>query len=265
MKKYFALLSYEFKNLFKDKMNAFMIVYPFLMLFITGFLMPKITEMSNDAQTSMIVLVISFMFSLLLGSFVGGVLLGFSLLDSKDERTLNTVAVTPASIKGYILFKSIYCTVLSFLSNIIIIYGLKLLARDAYTIPIMNINLLDRINAYHIFTFSIVNSLITPAMALIIATIAKNKVEGFMFVKGGGMILMLPLLMMLEAFSGAKQYILGIMPNFWSVKAIYNVVMGSTSQYDISFLLYMIIGSVMSILFSILFYRLFNKKIQILT
>ena len=265
MKKYFALLSYELKNLSKDKMNVFMIFYPFIMLFLTGFLVPKALQGSNDPNTSMYVLIVLFLFSLLLGCFVGGILLGFSLLDNKDEKTFNNISVTPASIKGYVIFKSIYSTVLSFISNLIIVLGLKLLARDAYTIAALNINLLDNISTFQIIVFSAVNSLITPALALVIAAMAKNKVEGFMFVKGGGTILMLPILMMLETFKDGKQYILGILPNFWSIKPLYNLALNINSSYNMPFWLYMLIGGIFSILLSIVFYKMFTKKLQVTT
>lgn len=265
MKKYFALLSYELKNLTKDKMNMFMILYPLVMLFVTGFLTPKITAMSNDAYASMYILIVMFLMSLVLGCFVGGVMLGFSLLDNKDERTFNSISVTPASIKGYVIFKSVYCTVFSFISILFMVFGLKLLARDAYTVQALGINILDNINTLQIFVFALVNSLITPAIALVIAAIAKNKVEGFVFVKAGGLVLMLPLLMMLPAFDGIKQYILGILPNFWSVKALYNIALANSSQYNLPFIIYMVIGGVFSILLAVVFYKMFTRKLQIQT
>jgi fluoroquinolone transport system permease protein len=265
MKKYLALLSYELKNLSKDKMNMFMILFPFFILFISGFVIPKIVSLSGDPQVSVYVLVLTLIFSFVMGCFVGGVMLGFSLLDNKDERTFNSISVTPASIKGYVVFKSVYSTVFSFLGNLIIIFGLKLLARDAYNTEALGINMLDNINVVHVLVFSLVNSLITPAIALIIAAIAKNKVEGFVFVKSGGLILMLPMLMMLDAFRGVRQYILGIMPNFWTVKALYNIALGDNSQYNLPFFVYMVIGAVFSLLLAVLFYRLFNKKLQIQT
>lgn len=265
MKKYFSLLSYELKNLFKDKMNMFMIFYPFLMLFITGFLAPKIVSQSNDPLSSMYILIIMFMFSLVIGCFVGGILLGFSLLDNKDEKTFNSISVTPASIKGYVLFKSVYCTVFSFLSNLIMLFGLKIFAREAYTVEILNMNIIDNISVPQVFIFSLVNSLITPAIALAIAAIAKNKVEGFVFVKAGGMLLMLPILLMLDAFKGLGQYFLGILPNFWSVKAIFNIAINDTSANNLPFMVYMVIGGVFSILISIYFYSIFRKKIQVTT
>lgn len=265
MKKYFSLLTYELKNITKDKMNMFMIFYPFVMLFITGFLTPKIIEGSDDPVASMYILLIMFLLSLVVGCFVGGVMLGFSLLDGKDERTFNSIAVTPASIKGYVLFKSVYCSVFSFISNLILIFGLKLIAKDAYNITLLNINLLENITTFHIFIFAAVNSLITPAIALIIAAIAKNKVEGFVFIKAGGMVLMLPILMILDAFDGARQYILGILPNFWSIKALFNVALQNNASGNLPFIVYMLIGGVFSIALAVLFYKIFSKKIQVLT
>ena len=57
----------------------------------------------------------------------------FLLLDHKDEHTLNTIAVTPVGVSGYLKFKMVYILDVSCRkhSNS---FGTKLIAGDKYTI-----------------------------------------------------------------------------------------------------------------------------------
>lgn len=268
MSKYLSLLKYELKNTVKDRMNLFMICYPFLMLFLTGFLIPEIISRSN---TSLIaagsVNIMLFVMNITVGAMMGGYLFGFSFIENKDEKTFNSIAVTPASIKGYILFKSIYGTALSFVGNLIILFGLMLIAKDKLTVfdGIGAVSLFDRLKAYHIVVIAFTNSLLTPALAMVIASFAKNKVEAFVLVKAGGIIIFLPILMMLKFFDGATQYILAPLPHFFAAKAAYNLVSGNTNAANLNFWLYNLIGAAYTIAITAASYLNFNRKLQITT
>jgi len=268
MGKYLSLLKYELKHAFKDSMNLFMLFYPLLMAFVTGFLVPKVVGLTNANPIVASYLYLSmFLITLTIGSIVGGVLLGYSLIESKDEKTINSVAVTPASIKGYVLFKSIYCTLISLIGTIVMIYAIKLLGGANFAVmtsagisPVF-----DHFSDVQILVFSLVNSLLTPAFALVMAAIAKNKVEGFVIMKSSGIFFILPVLMMLPFFSGTPQYILGVLPHFWCLKAVYNSLIQSPSGADLPFWLYQIIGALYTLAFAVGAYALFNRKLQITT
>ncbi|NLT18535.1 MAG: hypothetical protein GXY10_03915 [Clostridiales bacterium] len=268
MTKYFSLLKYELKNLTKDSMNLFMLFYPILMAFITGFLAPKIANLTNtNPLVSSYIYLVLFLMSLTIGPLIGGVMLGFSLIESKDERTINSVAVTPASIKGYVAFKSIYCTIISFFGNIAMIYAIKLFSGDTLNIITFGgmSGLFDNFGLWKILLFSFSNSLLTPAAAMIMAAISKNKVEGFVVMKSSGIIFILPVLMLLPFFNGGNQYILAFLPHFWGAKSVYNSLVLSQSSADISFVLYNIIGIVYSAIFIVGSFWIFNRKLQVST
>lgn len=268
MSKYIALIKYEIKNALKDRITLFMILYPFLMLFVTGFFVPEILSRTNtDIIATSYTNTIMLLMNITIGSMMGGFLLGFSFIENKDEKTFNTIAVTPASLKGYIVFKSIYYSILAIIGNIIIFFGLVLLAKNKLLVfnGITTVSLFENIKLYHLAVIAIVNGLLTPAFAMVIASIAKNKVEGFVFVKFGGIILMLPLLMMLEFFNGGTQYILAFLPHFWCTKALYNIALNNTNQANLSFWLYNLIGLIYTIGITIIAYGYFNRKLQITT
>jgi len=265
MKKYLVLLRYEFKTLVKDPMNLFMLIYPFVILLLCGWMIPAILERTNASNNaSAITLLISFALCVSSGGYMTGTMLGFSLLENRDENTLVSIAVTPMSLKGYTAFKSIYAFVFSFLGNLIMVAGLKLFASDAYVIVygIFGISLLGNISYFEIIIFSLVAALIVPFFGGIFAAIAKNKIEGFALMKTGGLIIMVPMLCLIPAFAGGWQYAVGIAPNFWPMKALLNLAMRSTNSADINFWWYMAIGTVYQITLSVIALKIFLKKAE---
>ncbi len=264
MKKYWSLLKYEFKTLLKDSMNLFMLFYPLLMLFICGFLLPEILSRTgaDDTNAKTITLLIGFSLILSLGGYIMGAMLGFSLLENKDENTLESIATTPITIKGYTNFKTVYAYVLSIIGNFVMLGGLKLIASDRYEVLYrgITIRLLDDLSWLNVAVFSVVSSLMVPTIALIIASIAKNKIEGFAFMKSGGFFIMIPLLALLNAFQDWKQYLLGIIPNFWTIKPLLNDVMPGSNPVDLPFWAYMAIGAIYMIVLAILMQKLFLKR-----
>jgi fluoroquinolone transport system permease protein len=268
MKKYLNLLRYELKSILRDRMNAFMFIYPVIMLIMSIYLFPFIFG-RPDLQNSSIEITMVLIIVMLLGFgyVIGGALLGFSLLDNKDEDTLQTIAVTPVGKSGYIKFKLIYTYVISIVSTIIILSGIKIFALDAYALEIevgLSIKLFNYITHFEIFIYALSSSLLVPTLGLFISGLAKNKVEGFAYMKSSGMLMLIPMFVLLEAFKGPKQYILGIFPNFWATQGVLvkilpglNLVSG---DYNLNFYLYMLVGAAVSIFYSVLAYRFFIKR-----
>lgn len=267
MRKYLSLLKYEMKTIVKDPMNLFVLVFPFFILFFTGYLLPVILERTTtpDSNAAMITLLIAFVIALALGGYMGGVLLGFSLLENRDEKTLLNIAVSPVTVSGYAIFKIIYSYIIGVLGNLIMFGGLILFAKDHYVVTIygVEIGLLDGFEFWHVIVFSLVSALFVPTVALILPLIAKNKIEGFATMKLGGFIVMLPTLALLDAFVDWKQYFLGIIPMFWPLKAILNIALSSTNTANLSFWGYMLIGAGFQVALSILCFRVFIKKIDL--
>jgi len=265
MKKYLSLVKYEFKTIVKDLMNLFILLYPILMLFICGFLLPAIVQRTSpsDPNAQALILLIGFVLVISLGGFMTGAMLGFSFLDNRDENTLLNIAASPVTVSGYATFKIIYTYILAILGNIFMVGGLKLLASESYVVNYggVTIGLLDNITYGHIIIFAIVSSLIVPFVALILGAFAKNKIEGFAMIKGGGLFVMIPMLILLESFQDAKQYIFGIFPNFWPMKAVLNLVLGTQNVANMNFWLYMLIGAVYPIILGILALKMFIKKL----
>jgi len=194
------------------------------------------------------------------GSFFLAAMATFLLLDHKDEHTLSTIAVTPVGASGYLKFKLAYIYLMSVVGTIVILIGTKLIAGDKYTI--LGKSIFDNISIFHIVSFAMVNELLTPALGLAQAAFAKNKVEGFAYIKGTGILALAPALMILEAFQGGLQYVLGIFPNFWAIKGMLLKLMPFENSADLSYPVYLLIGGVYNIILLIAAYRFFLKKAQ---
>lgn len=267
MRKYMSLLKYELKNIFKEPMSLFILFFPFIMLFILGFLLPGILDKvtTPDSNATTITLLIGFVTMLAMGGYMGGLLLGFSLIDNRDEKTLINIAVSPVTVSGYTIFKIIYSYVIAVLGNLVMLGGLVLFCKDQYVVFYqgVEIGLLANYNIWEILIYSVVSALFVPTVALTLAIVAKNKIEGFAFMKMGGLILMLPALSLLNAFQDWKQYFLGIVPMFWPIKAILIESLQLQNDANLSFTLYMIIGIVIQLAMSMLFFRLFTKKMDL--
>jgi len=264
MKKYLSLLKYEFKTIVKDSTNLFMLFYPFVLVLLLGVVIPLAMDKIEDQNSTTITLLIVLSAALSVGAFMIGALLGFSLIENKDEKTILNISVTPIKVSGYALFKIIYTYLFAIIGNIVIIGGLKLIASNDYVVNINNteIFLLDNLPWIKVVIFSFVGSLLVPMVALVLASFAKNKIEGLVFVKSGVILMLIPTLSLLGLFSGAKQYILGIAPNFWTVKAMLNVATMSVDKSDLNFYLYMLIGAIYSIVISVFSLKLFLKRLN---
>ena len=140
--------------------------------------------------------------------------------------------------------------------------GLKLLASEHYVITIgaQSISLLDNISVVQMLVFSLVNSMLVPVIASLIGGFAKNKIEGFAFVILGGFLVMVPALTLIPAFTNSLQYVLGILPNFWALKAVLNEATNSYHQANLPFYGYMLIGAFYQILLMIASLRFLLKR-----
>ncbi|MFW5838465.1 MAG: hypothetical protein ACOCP4_07270 [Candidatus Woesearchaeota archaeon] len=261
MKKYLNLLKFEFKNILRDKMTLILLIYPFLIMLLGAYLIPAILERTNASGSGeeVAILIIIIVFAVL-APFITSALLGFTLLDNRDENTLVTIRVTPISLKGYIMFKSIYAYILSVNATFWVIYGTKLLSGDSYTV--MGKNLFDAFTISNTLFYSVIVSLFTPVFGLFVSAFARNKVEGFAYLKGSGLFIMIPVLSVLNAMQDARQYILGIIPLFWPVKGLMVDANLLTNDANLPVLLYMIIGALYMILLICLSYKVFENKVS---
>ncbi len=231
-----SLTRTEFKNIYRDQFLLFICILPIFISILFRFALPQIRELTlpyfdlADYYDPFLCILI-----LLVPSFFGWII-GFIILDDRDEDILSYLSVTPIGKSGYLWFKILLPLLLSIPLAIISLY-------------IVNIK---SIELNKILPIIILASLEAPYFALFLGTFANNKVEGLATAKLANIILMGALVPFFIKSNWA--YLAGIFPTFWIAKAW----LAKGNIYYI----YLIIGIIhhLFVIWLMLYY--FNKKIK---
>jgi fluoroquinolone transport system permease protein len=129
-----------------------------------------------------------------------GAIIGFLVLDQRDDNTITALQVTPLTLSGYLSYRVAMPTVLGVLVTM-------------FVVPVSG---LVQINAFSLLFAALAGALFAPLSALFLAAFAENKVQGFALMKGGGVIFM-PVIL---AYFVAEpwQMVFGLIPVYWPVK-----------------------------------------------
>lgn len=237
-----TVIKAELRNMVRDKMYRFFAIYPIILGFIGYLLIPYI---DNRVPETSLVPEIIVMFLILMTAYVFGALMGFTLLDDKDDKVLMSLKITPISVKYYVVTK----LVISFFFGII-----------ATIIFVVATNFLPDAALWEIVLITIVSSLQAPGVALIVNSFANNKVEGFVIMKLSGMILILPVV----AFFVIEwqEIFLAFAPGFWSARMI-EMELVPGLDYNFTFVIYFIIGVIYNMGLLYLLLKLYVRKSNI--
>ncbi len=188
-------------------------VFPLLIVVLVRWLVPYITE--KQAPWFDLVpfypLIISY-FLVLLIPLMFGVVIGFLLLDERDDQTLTALQVTPLPLDSYLMYRIALPFMLSVLTAVV-------------AVPLTG---LVQVPFLPLLLVSLLASLEAPIFALALASIAENKVQGFALMKGSGVILLAPVAAYFVP--SGLQLLFGIIPTYWPVKAFW-VAAGGGSRY----------------------------------
>lgn len=206
-----ALSLADLRNIRRDSLLQFVLIYPFLLGIVMRWLIPFVTDALADRYdiTQFYHLLAGF-FGLLIVPALVGIAIGFLLLDERDDRTLSALQVTPLSPGAYLVYRLALPVVVSFLSVLIVM-------------PLMNIVVVD---TWRLLPMMVMAALEAPMFALLLATLAKNKVQGLAIMKAAGLTLIVPFVSWFVPTPW--QWLLGIMPTFWPVKSYWLMANGET-------------------------------------
>lgn len=234
------LLKHELKNIFRDKMYTFLAIYPIIMAVIAYFLVPYLEENSPGLASDIVVLVF-----ILLNGFMFGAITGFTLLDDQDDKVLLSLRITPISVKYYVLLK----LVISYLLGIFATFILLLLSGFLASSTFLDITYII-----------ILTPLQGPLFALLINSLASNKVEGFVIMKLSGIILLIPIAALF--LTKWTELFLGIIPGFWTSRIISMQLIEQDYFLKYSFI-YFILGIFVHLVVGYLLFKLYQRKTQI--
>jgi fluoroquinolone transport system permease protein len=230
-----ALGPIDAKSVRRDPLLRWLIFYPLLLAALIRWSAPilrlhLITRLNFDLQPYYPLLM---SFVVLMTPMLAGTVIGFLLLDQRDDQTLTALQVTPLSLGGYFTYRIAVPTALSF----------------AITIALFPITNLLELSPVELVAVAASSCLIAPLYALFLGTVAQNKVQGFALTKALGVLLVPPLIAYFVR--SPWQLLFGLDPLYWPAKFLWSVSSGNHAW------IYWLIGALLhSILLRFLMYRL---------
>ena len=193
----------DIRNVRRDSMTSWMIFIPIIMALILRWGVPPLNahliEQYNFDLVEYYPVLLAYFF-VGLCPMVFGVVIGFLLLDEKDDNTLTALQVTPLPLNSYLLYR---ITI-----PIILTIGLMFVI-----FPLAN---LTPFSTRTILLSAIAAAPMAPMLALALASIAQNKVQGFALMKLIGIVLFVPIL---AYFAPAGwELAFGFVPTYWPMK-----------------------------------------------
>lgn len=149
-------------------------------------------------------------FFLMMPPALVGMIVGFLLLDERDDRTLAALLVTPMPLSTYLWYRVSAPLVTGILATLV-------------CYPIAGLVPIDVANLLVIATLA---SFTGPITALFLVAFAENKVAGFALVKILNLINVLPIAAYFLGFPW--QLAGGIVPGFWPMKMLWLATAGDT-------------------------------------
>lgn len=231
----------DLKNVQRDSLLRWMGVYPLLIALMLRWGVPWLaTQLARQYQvdiTPYYGLGMSFMLEMM--PLLSGMVVGFLLLDQRDDQTLTALQVTPLTINGYLIYRISIPMVLSVLTTLLVFPIAGLI--QAPLVPLVLI--------------ALGAAPLAPIYALFLAAFAENKVQGFALVKAAGVVMIPPTIAYFVAMNW--QLVFGLIPTYWPAKAFWAWLAG-----EANFWLYLLIGLVYQMGLLVLLLRRFNSVMR---
>ena len=169
---------------------------------------------------------------------MAGMVIGFLLLDERDDQVLTALMVTPTPLAGYLTYRILLPLALGWLITLVVY-------------PLAGLAELKWIDLFAVAGLAACNG---PVTALFLAAFAENKLTGFALVKILNSINMVPVLAYFAP--GAWQLLAGVVPAFWPMKMLWLAAAGQ------SYFLYGLAGVVVNAAAILLLLRRFDTVLH---
>ena len=238
MKKFVTLAWGDLKNISRDSFLVMIYCIPIFIAVLFHFGIPLVSRLVSQwlDLTEYYRFIMSFL-AFITPSFVG-MIMGFILLDERDEDILSYIAVTPLSKAGYLGYRIISPMFISIIVTYLVLF-------IAHLSPVPVIRLIPVV---------IMAAMEAPILALFLAAFANNKVEGLAVYKLTSLIYLAPAVGYFIKSGWA--YLAGILPPFWISKAF----LASYEPYA-GYWLFIVAGFVIHLIFIHLMLNRFNERI----
>jgi fluoroquinolone transport system permease protein len=199
-----ALGPIDLRNVRRDPLLGWILLMPLLVAVVLRLAMPPLAqalwEQLSFDLTPYYPMILSF-FVIMMQPLMVGMVIGFLLLDERDEGTLTALQVTPLGLPAYLAYR------------VLVPMGITMTLLFV-AFPLAG---LGTLNFTHIFVAALVSAPLAPLLALVLAALAQNKVQGFAVLKGIGALLSVPPALA-YFISPPWQWAFGVFPTFWPMK-----------------------------------------------
>jgi len=138
-----------------------------------------------------------------------------SLVDEREKRTLDALLVTPATMSDVLVGKGAFATVLAVIMGFVTLALNGALAGQPGTMVII----------------LVVGSVMLTLMGLALGLWAKDVTSMYTAIKGGGILIYLPVIFVL--FPGLPQWIPKLVPTYYFLQPIYDVAIHGATFVDV--------------------------------
>ena len=178
-------------------------------------------------------------FFVIMAPITFAVLVGFLLLDEKDDNTLTALQVTPLSLNSYLVYR----VAVPVLLTVVMMFVIFPLAA------------IDSMPWDSILITAIAAAPMSPMFALYLASIAQNKVQGFALMKLSGFVLFVPIFAYFV--TPGWELIFGVIPTYWPMKVYWLLTAGESGVWP-----YVLVSLIYQSAVTWVFVKRFNKVLH---
>jgi fluoroquinolone transport system permease protein len=200
-----ALGPIDARSIGRDSLLRWMMIYPIVLALIVRWGLPfasarLMTRFGFDLVPYYTLLMSTV---LLIAAMLSGIVIGFLLLDQRDDQTLTALQVTPLGLKCYLIYR----------------VTLPMALSVVVSLAVLPLTGLLNLRPGFLVLAAVCAAPLAPFYALSLAALASNKVQGFAITKGMGVLLMLPILAYFVP--PPAQWAFGVIPVYWPAKVFW--------------------------------------------
>ncbi|BDS11124.1 hypothetical protein [Aureispira anguillae] len=229
---YIKTATNDFKLIFRDPSLRVFLAMPILILLIVCYFFPYLETTYPTTSDYIIYLVIM---SCTQAATMYGFIYSIVFLDERDTEVAKMYGILPISKSGFIVNRLVTPYGLSTLTTFVI-----LLLQPLYSLTIVGT-----------FIFAALFGLLAPVLALAVASLANNKMEGMTWFKGLNLVLSLPLA---AFFLPDYAYFFSIIPTFWAYQGMHDFILQQ------GYFIELVIGFIVTLLTLVLLTIFFVKR-----
>ncbi|MFP4662162.1 MAG: hypothetical protein ACLFPF_08225 [Halanaerobiales bacterium] len=206
----------DMRNIWRDELLSWILGMPVVVALLIRWGLPLILETIGDYLEQDLlshIPVLAGYFILLIAPMAAGMIVGFLMLDQRDNNTYTVIKVTPISTYTYFLYTLLMPLIAGFLITFISFY----------------IAGLGNVGFAGILISSLVASMLSPLSGLTMAVFAENKVQGFALIKGSIILWIPPIIAYF--MKPAWEIVFGLDPLYWPCKIYQGVLIGSSFNW----------------------------------